>query len=265
MKRQFKMIITVLLLVGAMTISAFATNGATGYDPSKDLDLTDVEIFLQAYLGAETEELKTGVVKKFISTPEIFEEILNSPDLSEAEKEHIWQTVNYSVSPLGTPVAMELTGFTYYQQSTNVTCAGATLRQTIKYITGVDRGEAYFQNLTGPGPGFDTVLNVVNAHQSKTQYVKRPKSIYSYEHIKSNASSALQLNYPPIISVVDSEANWIGYPTDGHFMNITGQTTNGVVWIIGDPYGLSVTYGQPGLRREMSSATVYNGMLNLGF
>lgn len=125
----------------------------------------------------------------------------------------------------------------HYKQQNGYYCGPATTKQTVQYMKGTSDSQATIAKALGTTSNGTDGLKIVeylNKRSNITWTIATDTSINGLK-IRINGAFKASENRPPIVRAKFSKkGNW-RYSTSGHFMNISGYTTNMAKIRVTDP------------------------------
>ena len=163
------------------------------------------------------------------SEKEQLEEILSDTTLTEHQRESAEGKLDALKGKMTRGVYPAKTiPVTCFDQSTSYYCGPATTKQTMHYITGKSDSQdkiAKALNTTTAGTDGHNIVSYLNAHQTRSNYIIATNPSTSDFKTKLDVSIR-NYNIPPIVRARFSKTGSWSYPTDGHYMNISGFDKN---------------------------------------
>ncbi len=126
---------------------------------------------------------------------------------------------------------------TVFQQETSYYCGPATVKQVIHYINGSSKTQSQYASMlktTTSGTDMTLIPNVLR-QETGYNYVYIANATDDYSNWLYQLQRSVDVGRPAIIDVKDSSATVLPYSTNGHFVNISGYSTNSELRIT-DPY-----------------------------
>lgn len=218
---------------------------------------------LQDFTKDSTAAGPTGGVmfpgEKPVTKEEQIQEVLNNPDLTPERKQELINKLNL-VGPRAF-FATDL-GMKYFKQQTHYYCGPATAYQTI-----------YFHN--GSSPSQDTIAKALGTTTAGTDGTRIPKyvntqldrveyfiyQVNNEDGMRSAIDTDMRSGYPAMLRVCIQGTTDFGYTTNGHFLNVGGQTAGATKYTIVDPY-YGYDHGPKSSHYEVSSNQVYKAIKN---
>lgn len=114
-----------------------------------------------------------------------------------------------------------------YKQETNYWCGPATVKQTLGSINGSSESQTYYAKKLGTttdGTDFSLVDDVLNNHQTRTNYSYRSFGSDEYATWKSVMIMTVDWGYPAILDLKITPQNMPLYTStvEGHILNTSG-------------------------------------------
>lgn len=180
--------------------------------------------------------------------------VLNSRTASDTEKRLAEQAImklnlDKPLKPTSKPKVVydERTGKSFrlytlevplHTQETSYYCGPATTLQTLEYHGSYGHTQASLaRDLGTTSNGTDglNIVDVLNANQSKVNYVVAPVSTQEKMMIALNTSIA-GISSPAVLRLsIKKGGNWI-YDSNGHFMNVSGISNDYAILRVTDPF-----------------------------
>lgn len=204
------------------------------------------------------------------SNAQLLEEALSDPSLTEAEKQQLIEKysvienagrsrASYPARSLAVPA---------YRQETNYWCGPATAKQTVQYLAGSSQTQAQIAAATGTttaGANADRIISYVNDHQSKNIYAR--VNCTSQTQMVAAVDYSLSVQHPMILTLAVPDDVWEKgiwpYWTNGHYLNVSGQSAGASSLTLTDPFYYEYWVGAGNGILTKATATVYQMHINL--
>ncbi len=124
-----------------------------------------------------------------------------------------------------------------FRQETDWYCGPATVKQVVHYINGSSKSQDdYASMLKTTSSGTDmTAIPGVLKKETGYNYIYKEGATKNYSDWLYQLQRSVDVSRPAIIDVQDSSGSVLPYTTNGHFVNISGYSTNSELRIT-DPY-----------------------------
>lgn len=212
MKKKFVLtILTITVLLGANNLVALAneTSGPTGgMVPPTEVILTNEERI---------------------------EQIENDSDLTEEQKEEMIFKITSDIAPYA--FSPKHLGVRYFKQKNEYFCGPATVYQTLYYFNKTSPSQDTIGTALGTteaGTDGSRIPDYLNEHQNEVNYTI--VSIDNASTFRNKVDMAMNNDYPVVLRVKFDSSSAFGYNTNGHFLNLGGQTAGATRYEMVDPY-----------------------------
>lgn len=247
MKKNITLILIISVLSFSNLTSAFANdsidNTSTINSESNEISENEADI----NESDENLEGPTGGMlipgEKYVTNEERIQMVENDDSLSDDEKQIMidklngnFLTTKSSRSTRSSYSPMYL-GVKYYKQETSYYCGPATVYQTLKYINGSSESQDDIADALGTtedGTDGSNIPPYLNEQQSENDYIAY--TITKESRLKNAINFDMKFGYPTILRVKLTKDSEFGYKSNGHYLNVGGQTAGGEEYDIVDPY-----------------------------
>jgi len=224
-KRLFAMVMSLLMIVSAASVSAYAAETKDFPVPLEEKGvMTNRNIGVVPSAPYGIQSARPEVIEQWRATN-------NEAELASALEDE--------AATLAAATWVEIDDFYYYGQEKSTSCGPASVKMALKGLTGITYSESTIR--TGCQWSSSTGATLENC----TTYLNSEQSIYDYDDkysvlkslFNSNMYNAVSDGAPPIVGIVTTTEDGWFYNTSGHALAIYAILSDKSQYALADPWG----------------------------